>query len=87
MKPYLPLAAALAAMPGLALATTLSVGMPLGKTALDVHSGLIALGYDVRKIETEDGKIEAYAVKDKQMAEVYVDPATGTVAKIKSKSK
>lgn len=85
MKKSLTLAAALAALPGIALATTLTVGTALGSNTEEVRSGLVALGYEVRKIEMEDGKIEAYVVKDKTMAEIYVDPATGAVSKIESK--
>lgn len=34
---------------------------------------LVAEGYEVRKIIMEDGKIEAYVVKDGEMAELYFD--------------
>lgn len=34
---------------------------------------LVAQGYDVRKIVMEDGKIEAYVVKDGETAELYFD--------------
>lgn len=34
---------------------------------------LAADGYEVRKIQTEDGKIEVYAVKDGKTYEMYFD--------------
>ena len=34
---------------------------------------LVAEGYDVRKIEMEDGQIEAYALKDGKKYELYFD--------------
>lgn len=74
-------AALLVAAP--ALAADLAPDMELGKTEDAVRSALTELGYDVRKIEEEDGEIEAYVVKDGEMAEVYVDPATGKVSKVK----
>ncbi|MCX7888257.1 MAG: PepSY domain-containing protein [Rhodobacteraceae bacterium] len=36
---------------------------------------LVAQGYEVRKIQMEDGKIEVYAVKDGQTFELYFDSA------------
>ena len=37
----------------------------------------------MRKVETEDGNLEAYAVLDRKRFEIYVDPQTGNVVKIK----
>ncbi len=34
---------------------------------------MTAEGYDVRKIEMEDGEIEVYAVKDGQRLEIYLN--------------
>jgi hypothetical protein len=51
----------------------------------EVKAGLVGMGYEVRKVQMEDGKIEAYAVMGKTLNEVYVDPATGLVTKILSK--
>lgn len=70
-----------AATPTLALA--LEIGAPVGTTPDAVRAALVADGYDVRKIEAEDGQIEAYALKDGQRFEIYVDPATGAVSGIK----
>ncbi len=74
-------AALLVAAP--ALAADLAPDTVLGQTEDAVRSALTELGYDVRKIEEEDGQIEAYVVKDGEMAEVYVDPATGKISKVK----
>jgi peptidase YpeB-like protein len=38
-----------------------------------VTAHLTAQGYDVRKIQMEDGRIEVYAVKDGQAMEFYLD--------------
>ena len=77
---------------GLAAALTLSAAAALaavsegdyaGKTEDEITKSLEAQGYKVRKIETEDGYLEAYALLDGQRFEIYVDPETGKVAKIK----
>ena len=84
MKKLSVFAAALAfATP--ALAMDLEMGTELGTTQEAIRTALTGMGYDLRKIEMEDGKIEAYVVKDKTMAEVYVDPQTGKVIKMESK--
>ena len=76
---------------GLAAALTLSAGAALaavsegdyaGKTADEITKSLEAQGYKVRKIETEDGYLEAYAMRDGQRFEIYVDPETGKVVEI-----
>lgn len=38
-----------------------------------VRAELTAQGYDVRKIDSEDGMIEVYAVKDGKTYELYLD--------------
>ena len=83
MKLPILAAALLVATPVLAL--DLAPDTELGKTEAEVRTALTVLGYDVRKIEMEDGEIEAYVVKDGQMAEVYVDPASGKIKKIEDK--
>ena len=50
-----------------------------------VRQTLEGKGLTVRKIETEDGKIEAYVVHGSAMAEVYVDPASGLIVETKIK--
>lgn len=44
-------------------------------TRARVTAELVAQGYDVRKIEMEDGMIEVYAVKDGKAWELYLDAA------------
>jgi len=38
-----------------------------------IHSKLEQAGYEVRKIEIEDDLFEAYALKDNQRYEIYLD--------------
>ena len=76
-------AAALLSLP--AMATGLEVETNLGTTIEQVKASLADMGYDVRKGEVEDGRIEIYVVKDGWMGEIYVDPATGKVTQIKMK--
>ena len=69
----------LAASPAFAL----EVGDKLGKTKDEIRQTLEDMGYEVRKIETEDGEYEAYAMKDGQRLEIFVNPAEGWVSRIK----
>lgn len=39
----------------------------------EITAKLSADGYDVRKIENEDGMIEVYALKGDQRVEIYLD--------------
>ncbi|WP_135503312.1 PepSY domain-containing protein [Roseovarius aestuariivivens] len=41
--------------------------------AYEIRAILAEQGYEVRKIEVEDGMYEAYAMKDGQRYEVYLD--------------
>ncbi|WP_281969038.1 PepSY domain-containing protein [Roseovarius nanhaiticus] len=77
MRKILIAAAVMAALP--AFAADLGMGTQLGTTMDEIKATLTDMGYEVRKLEMDDGKIEAYAVKDGQMSEMYVDPATGQV--------
>lgn len=45
----------------------------------DIKQALTAQGYEVRKIEEEDGCYEAYALKDGKKFEIYINPTTGDV--------
>jgi len=45
----------------------------------DIKKALTAQGYEVRKIEEEDGCYEAYALKDGKKFEIYINPTTGAV--------
>lgn len=61
-------------------------GTVVGKTADEITTSLVAQGYEVKKIKPEDGMLEAYALKDGKRYEVYVDAATGIVAKVKEEN-
>lgn len=76
------LAVALALPLSFAAATSDLIGTTVGKTADEIKASLIAQGYEVRKIKPEDGMLEAYALKDEKLYEVYVDTSTGMVAKV-----
>ena len=81
----LPAALIVLALPGAALALP-SVGDVLGTNAETVSAALQAQGCPVSGFEAEDGKIEA---KCRETAtgkawEIYIEPATGAVAQIKS---
>lgn len=74
-----------------AIALLLVLGAALPATASSVldaatqekiTADLTAQGYELRKIDSEDGMIEVYAVKDGKMFEIYLDP-TGKIVKIK----
>lgn len=69
-----------------ALAEDVTMDSNLGTTMAEVQASLTAMGYEVRKAEMEDGKIEVYFVRDGQMGEVYVNPQTGAVIKLELKS-
>ena len=69
-----------------ALAEDVTMDSILGTTMEEVQASLTAMGYEVRKAEMEDGKIEVYFVRDGQMGEVYVNPTTGAVMKLDLKS-
>lgn len=65
-----------------AFAADLAMGTQLGATEDAIRTTLTDMGWEVRKLDTEDGMIEAYAVMGDRMAEVYVDPTSGEVVKI-----
>ncbi|WP_417714271.1 PepSY domain-containing protein [Pseudophaeobacter arcticus] len=76
---------ALLAIASPALADSITIDSVLGTNMEEVQASLTAMGYDVRKAEMEDGQIEVYFVRDGQMGEVYVNPQTGAVIKLKTK--
>ncbi len=57
----------------------------LGTTREDVTATLSAMGYQVRKFDMEDGKLEVYFVGNGKMGEVYISTQTGTPTKIEMK--
>ncbi|MGA9432642.1 MAG: PepSY domain-containing protein [Roseobacter sp.] len=73
---------ALIAFASPALAEDVTTDSILGTTMEEVQASLVAMGYEVRKAEMEDGKIEVYFVRDGQMGEVYVSSETGAVTKL-----
>ncbi len=77
---------ALIAFASPALAEDVTMDSVLGTTIEEVQASLTAMGYEVRKAEMEDGKIEVYFVRDGKMGEVYVSPETGAVTKLETKS-
>lgn len=76
------LAGALALPLNLAAASADLAGAELGKSAEEITAALTEQGYEVRKVETEDGMLEAYALKDGKRYEIYVDGSTGKVTKV-----
>lgn len=85
---FLALATPAMAIPALAtpaLAEDLSIGAVLGTTMEEVQASLTEMGYEVRKVEMEDSKIEVYFVKDGEMGEVYVSLETGQITKLDMK--
>jgi hypothetical protein len=48
-------------------------GKPTAAVVEQITSSLKAEGYDVRKVKTEDGLYEAYALKDGERFEIYFD--------------
>ena len=73
---------ALIAFASPALAEDVTTESMLGTTMEDVQASLTEMGYEVRKAEMEDDKIEVYFVRDGQMGEVYVDARTGAVTEL-----
>jgi hypothetical protein len=76
---------ALLAFASPALAEDVAMDSVLGTTMEEVQASLTAMGYEVRKAEMEDGKIEVYFVRDGKMGEVYVSPETGAITKLEVK--
>ncbi len=83
MRKFLVLATLAFASP--ALAAELAVDTVLGTTMPEIQTKLTDMGYQVRKSEIEDGKVEVYFVKGGKMGEVYVSTVTGKVTKLKMK--
>lgn len=74
-----------ALLSGQAFASTLTMDTVLGTTVEEVTASITEMGYEIRKIDMEDGKIEVYFVGNKQMGEVYVDAMTGKPTKLEIK--
>jgi hypothetical protein len=67
---------------GPAFADDITLGAVLGATPEDIRANLTAMGYDVRKMEFEDGEIEVKMVKGIAMIELHVNRASGQVVEI-----
>ena len=76
------LASALVLSTAPAFAGDLAMGTELGNTQEAITAALTDMGWEVRKLDVEDGLIEAYVVNGGEMAEIYVDPASGEIVKI-----
>lgn len=78
------LAAALAYLP-LAAAAMPEIGAVVGTNPEEAKAALMAAGCEVQEFEAEDGQIEAKCTDTAtgKLMEVYIDPAKGTVSKIK----
>ncbi len=66
-------------------ASEIAKGAMLGHSMDEVKTSLEEMGYEVRKAEMEEGKIEVYFVKGTTKGEVYVDPDTGKITELKMK--
>ena len=66
------IATALAIFAG-GLAAASDDAMPDAATRDAIESKLAGQGYDVRRIEAEDGMYEAYALKDGERYEIHLD--------------
>lgn len=84
MTKHLILALALCAAPVSAMVMP-AVGNMVGTNPTDATAALAKAGCTVTSFEAEDGKIEAKCTDaDKKMWEVYIDPKSGAVTKIKA---
>ncbi len=70
---------------GQASAADLMLDTFLGTTIPAVQANLTEMGYQVRKSEMENGKIEVYVVRENRMGEIYVNTSTGKVTKLEMK--
>lgn len=68
-----------------ALALDLDTDTVLGTTIEQAQAALTEMGYEVRKAEMEDGKIEVYFIKDGKMGEAYLSAETGKITKLEMK--
>ena len=73
-----------AAAPALATECT-SAPMEKWMKPEQVEKLLTERGYQVRKVKVEDSCLEAFAMKDGRRMEIYLDPVSGKIVKIKEK--
>ena len=76
---------ALAMMSGAALASSSDCNEPKDKwmSMEEARAKVVSMGYEVRKLEVDDGCYEAYATKDGKRLEIYLNPVTAEVVKMK----
>jgi hypothetical protein len=77
------------AIPAFASGDDVSCGKSSGKqlSVQAITEKATGMGYDVRKVERDDGCYEVYAIDKKgARVEIYMNPVTGAVLKIKNKS-
>ena len=85
MMKLTPVALALALFAAPACAQEVAPGDQLGTEIGAISTALSGRGYEVRKTEREDGKVEVYAVREGRRFEIYVDVETGAVIRVKEK--
>lgn len=73
MKKLTLITALIAAATGATALQASNYGMISNEIRAQITDKLTAQGYDVRKIDAEDGMIEVYALKDGQRLELYLD--------------
>jgi len=84
MTKHLVLALSLVLTPAIGFAMP-SVGDVVGTNPEDATAALATAGCSVDEFEAEDGQIEAKCHDEaSKRYEVYIDPASGAVSKIKS---
>ena len=87
MRTFLILAATTAtlAFPAVASATECAYSpKETWKSVADVTAKVAAMGYEVRKVEIDDNCYEIYGVKDGVRQEVYLDPVSAEIVKVKA---
>ncbi len=85
MMKLAPCALALTLVASPVIAQEVAPGDQIGTEIGAIASALSERGYEVRKTEREDGKVEVYAVREGRRFEIYVDPETGAVTRVKEK--
>ena len=79
-----------AALPVYASSDDLSCGQHASGQKLSskaIKAKATEMGYDVRKVESDDGCYEVYATGENgTRVEIYMNPVTGAVVKIKKRS-
>ena len=74
---------ALLAFPANIAMAAVAQGDFAGKGETEITAQLQQQGYTVRKVKSDNGVFEAYAELDGKIYEIYVDPETGKVLKVK----